>query len=173
MIKSIHLKQVATYDEKVGVQINDLTKVNFIYGANGSGKTTLTKFLHNHDTNDPNFLNCSLSWYQNIHPKVLVYNKDFRERNFGKESLDGVFTLGQATKDEIENIENKKTELQDLFYLGTTKRETLEKQIKLKGEQENNFKEEVWVEIYKKHEPVFKEAFKGGSGAMVSAKVPA
>ena len=43
MIESLILKKVATYDE-AGIQITDLKKVNFIYGANGSGKTTLTKF---------------------------------------------------------------------------------------------------------------------------------
>ena len=46
MIESISIKKVATYDD-TGVQINDLKKVNFIYGANASGKTTISNYLYN------------------------------------------------------------------------------------------------------------------------------
>lgn len=39
MIKKINIKSVATFDE-AGDIIDDLRKINFIYGGNGSGKTT-------------------------------------------------------------------------------------------------------------------------------------
>ena len=39
MIKTVSIKKVATFDS-TGVQINDLKKVNFVYGTNGCGKTT-------------------------------------------------------------------------------------------------------------------------------------
>jgi len=45
MITSLNIKNVATCDPEKGVQINDLKKVNFIYGANGSGKTTISNFI--------------------------------------------------------------------------------------------------------------------------------
>jgi AAA15 family ATPase/GTPase len=39
MIEKLEIKNIATFDEN-GIQIDDLKKINFIYGANGSGKTT-------------------------------------------------------------------------------------------------------------------------------------
>ena len=45
MIKSISLKNVALYKNEA--KIENLNKINFIYGSNGSGKTTLTNFLKN------------------------------------------------------------------------------------------------------------------------------
>ncbi len=44
MLESISIKRIATYDD-AGIQITDLKKINFVYGANGSGKTTLTKLI--------------------------------------------------------------------------------------------------------------------------------
>jgi len=104
MLESITIKKIATYDE-AGIQITDLKKVNFVYGANGCGKTTLSNFLQN--PIDGKFANCLAKW-KNVTPlKVLVYNKEFREQNFGKGKLNGVFTLGQATTIEIKLIEDK------------------------------------------------------------------
>lgn len=158
MIEAITLKNVATFDE-IGVQIQNFKKVNFIYGGNGSGKTTITKFLYNPD--DTSFADCSLIWNHGISIKTLIYNKDFRDRNFGKGTIAGVFTLGQATKEEIEAIEKKREEVQLIGAEGLIKRNTLDKQIQAKLDAENNFKEDVWTKIYKKNENDFKEAFKG------------
>ena len=158
MIESIEIKNIATFDD-TGIQINELKKVNFIYGVNGSGKTTITKFLYNQD--NPDFENSSLKWINGLAINTLVYNKDFRERNFGKGSIDGVFTLGQATKEQTEEIEKKRKELRELKDKGIQKKLTLDKQIETKKELDNQFKEEIWVSVYKKHENTFKEAFKG------------
>ena len=59
MIESITIKSVASFND-VGIQINDLKKVNFFYGANASGKTTISNFLQN--TDDEKFKNkgCSI-----------------------------------------------------------------------------------------------------------------
>ncbi|MEH7110216.1 AAA family ATPase, partial [Bacillus sp. JJ1764] len=57
MITKIGLKSVATYDED-GVTLDNLKKINFIYGNNGAGKTTITEFIRNPE----NFPNCSLEW---------------------------------------------------------------------------------------------------------------
>jgi wobble nucleotide-excising tRNase len=96
VLESINIKKIATYDE-AGIQITDLKKVNFIYGANASGKTTITKVIAN--PTDIRFADCSLVWQNNLPIEPLVYNKDFRENNFGKGKLNGVFTLGQATNE--------------------------------------------------------------------------
>lgn len=122
MIESITIKKVATYNE-TGIQINDLKKVNFIYGANGSGKTTISNYLQN--STDPKFANCTVTWGNAIELKTLVYNKVFRERNFGKGKLNGIFTLGEATTEEIKVIEDKVEALKLIKADGIKKRETL------------------------------------------------
>lgn len=156
MIKQIDIKNVATYDNQ-GVQIDNLKKVNFIYGANGSGKTTISNFIY--DYSDQKFNSCSLTW-QNASPlKVLVYNKEFRERNFGKGKLNGIFTLGEASADQIKIIEEKNEELKVIKADGLQKRETLIKLQEEKNKLENDFKENTWTNVYKKYERVFKEAY--------------
>jgi len=160
MIKQIDIKNVATYDNQ-GVQINNLKKVNFIYGANGCGKTTISNFVH--DNSDPKFNNCSLTWQNALPLRVLVYNKEFRERIFGKGKLSGVFTLGKASVEQIKVIETKTEELNAIKAEVIQKRETLDKQKADKEKLENDFKEATWTKVYKKHEIAFKEAFVGSS----------
>lgn len=158
MIESITIKDVASYD-KEGVVIDDLNKINFIYGANASGKTTISNFIY--DSSDSKFSNCSLVWKNNLPLNVLVYNKGFRERNFGKGKLSGVFTLGEATTEQIKEIEQKNEELKAIKADGIRKHETLDKLKSEKELLENNFKETTWKNVYKKHEIDFKEAFQG------------
>ena len=158
MIQSIEIKNVATYDNQ-GVQINDLKKINFIYGANASGKTTISNFIYNNS--DPKFNSCSLTWENGLPLNVLVYNKEFRNRNFGKGKLNGVFTLGEATADQIKVIEQKNEELKTIKAEGIQKRETFEKLKTDKEKLENDFKETTWIKVYKKNENDFKEAFTG------------
>lgn len=158
MIDSLSIKKVATYDD-AGVQIENLNKVNFIYGANGTGKTTISRLID--IQGESHFDDCSLSWKNGISLQTLVYNKEFREQNFGKGSIAGVFTLGKATKDEIEAIEKKQQELEQIKSDGIQKKRTLEAQEQKKETLELNFKEDVWIDIYKKNETHFKEAFTG------------
>ncbi|MER2999187.1 AAA family ATPase [Pontibacter populi] len=158
MIEHFSIKEVATYDES-GIQVAGLKKINFIYGANGSGKTTVTKYFYNPE--DTVFHKCNLGWLGGTPVKALVYNKDFRNRNFGKGNIDGVFTLGQATKEQIEEIEQKTKNREEIKEKGRKEKKSLETLNFKLQELENDFKEEVWVEIYKKYEPEFKEAFKG------------
>ena len=51
------------------------------------------------------FQNVNWEWQNDIELKSLVYNKEFRDRNFGKGTIAGVFTLGQATTEEAKIIE--------------------------------------------------------------------
>jgi wobble nucleotide-excising tRNase len=158
MIEKITIKNVASYDTE-GVIIADLRKVNFIYGANGCGKTTISNFLH--DTSDSRFMSCSCDWKNGQEINVLTYNKKFRERNFGKGKLNGIFTLGEATTEQIRVIEEKMEQLKTLKEESIKKRQT-QKEQKLKLEQlESDFKEDVWRKVYKKNETTFKEAFTG------------
>jgi wobble nucleotide-excising tRNase len=158
MLESITVKGVATYDA-TGIQINNLRKINFLYGANGCGKTTLSKLIYS--PADTAYSDCHLGWRGNLPINVLVYNKDFRERNFGKGKMDGVFTLGQATKEDIETIEKMQSKLVEIKDNGIEKKKTLEKQEETKSKEDNDFKEAIWADIYKANEDEFKEAFRG------------
>jgi len=158
MIQNIIIKKTATYDE-VGSKLVDLKKINFIYGANGSGKTTLSNFIA--DYKDIRYPDCSIVWQYEQTLKTLVYNKEFRDRNFGSGNINGVFTLGQATDEDIQNINKKQEELSQIKEDGIKKKETLEKQKKTLRDKEEGFREKCWTKVYKKYENNFKEAFKG------------
>ena len=158
MIQSIQIKNVATYDN-TGIHIDGLKKINFIYGANVCGKTTISNYIN--DTTDLNFISCLLTWQGGLPIKVLVYNKLFRDRNFGKGKLNGVFTLGEATAEQIKVIDEKTEELKVIKADGAKKRETLEAQGLKKEKLETDFKEATWTKAYKKYEHIFKEAFTG------------
>jgi wobble nucleotide-excising tRNase len=158
MLQSVILQDVATYNTE-GVELSDLKKANFIYGENGTGKSTLAKFIDN--PSDPTFAECSLGWKDNAPLKALVYNKDFRERNFGKGKLNGIFTLGQNTKEGMEAVAKKQLELEEAKAEAAKRQEAMAEQNELKEDKEAEFKELAWKEIYKKNETDFKEAFKG------------
>lgn len=158
MIRTISLKNTATFDE-TGIEISEFKKVNFIYGANGSGKTTISNFIY--EPTNARFSECQLNWQNDIELKSLVYNKEFRDRNFGSGTIAGVFTLGQATKEEAELIEEKRKKLKELKEKGIQQQAVLHKQIEMRDNLEDDFREKVWTSIYKKHEIRFKEAFRG------------
>ncbi len=109
MIKRITLRDVATFDHE-GVTFDDLAKVNFIYGGNGTGKTTISRLLAS--WGDAQYSNCQIEW-DGKPVGVLVYNKDFRLRNF-KESIPGVFAVGKEwvnNSGELAELRKKRVEL--------------------------------------------------------------
>lgn len=109
MLNEIFLKNVATYDDS-GTFLNNLKEINFIYGANGSGKTTVSNFIHN--PQDIKYQQCSVKWKDGQIVDTMVYNKTFKETNFNSSNhIQGVFTLGQATDDDIKLIDEKKEQL--------------------------------------------------------------
>ena len=158
MIESITIKNVATYDFN-GVTFNNLKKVNFIYGANGSGKTTISNLIQN--PIDEKYQACSISFNNKNPLKTLVYNKEFRQQNFGKGAIKGVFTLGQATKEEIEDINKKTEELKTIKQEISKQKETLSKQKTSKSDLEDAFKEDCWKNVKHEYEEIFKQAFMG------------
>lgn len=159
MIESISIRNIATFDPADGVIIEGLKKVNFFYGANGSGKTTIANFLQN--PSDTKFKDCGVSWKNGQPIKTLVYNKEFREINFGKGKIEGVFTLGEATKEEKRVIDDKTEQLKIIKSEGEKIRGSLNAQTEKKEALETEFKEFSWTKIYKKYQSVFKEAFTG------------
>lgn len=104
MIKTIKLKNCATYLSE-GTSIENCQKINFFYGPNGSGKSTISNFLQ--DPTDLLYRECIIEWENDTAVDIMVYNRRFRERNF-KENIAGVFTLGQATIEDIRALEEMK-----------------------------------------------------------------
>lgn len=158
MIEQIHIDSVACYDN---VTINNLKKINFIYGANGVGKTTISNIIQSPDK----YPNCKIDWLGNSPISTLVYNKNFREQNFGESKIPGVFTLGSATKENVEEIERMKTKFGVHSEEIIQKRKTIESQ-KGKLDQFNiEFANYVWESIKRKYEEIFKDAFQGFSNS--------
>ena len=60
MLQQIAIKNIATFDQ-CGIKLDNLRKINFIYGNNGTGKTTISNYLASSNENDK-YHDCSLSW---------------------------------------------------------------------------------------------------------------
>ena len=113
MIKKIVLRDIASYDHN-GVTFDNLARGNFIYGGNGTGKTTLSRVLENPSA----YPQCQVEW-EDAPVKVLVYNKDFRVRNF-KESIPGVFALGAEGVNSTRQTQRISSQIAERFRAGKT-----------------------------------------------------
>ena len=109
MITSINIQNVATYTRPA--ELNDLRKINFIFGANGTGKTTISRVIEQATGHE----HCLTQWSGGTPLEVMVYNRDFVERNFNQEStVKGIFTLGDNQVEAEKEIERLKPELDKL-----------------------------------------------------------
>ena len=144
MIRKIIIKDVASYDSE-GVVLDNLQKVNFIYGGNGTGKTTIGRLLGS-ENRKAEYPSCEVEWDGEELP-VLVYNKDFRDKNFA-EYIPGIFTLGaDAVKAENE-IKKLHQELDyNIKKAGEARRgaEKCEKDIE---KEQENLVETLWQMVY-------------------------
>ncbi|WP_445778083.1 AAA family ATPase [Shewanella sp.] len=157
MIESFKLKGVATYKPD-GIEVSGLKKINFFYGANGCGKTTTSNYLT--DTNIEKFSECSIHWQGNSPLNTIVYNKAFRDKNFGGSDIAGVFTLGEASTEQVEQIRLKKAAF-DNEEKQLTGNQTVLKQKNVELETAvSEFTEQCWS-LYKKYGDDFKEALQG------------
>lgn len=154
MIKKIVIRDVASYDAE-GVVLDDLQKVNFIYGGNGTGKTTISRVLGAHMTQGIvhmtpiNIGRCKIEW-KGKKNDVFVYNKDFRDRNFG-EYIPGIFTLGEHAIEAERLIEEKQAEQKEMQK---KVKEAKQAQDEYKGMIEDlkrQLKEKIRNEIYEKY----------------------
>ena len=157
MIKTIKLKNCATYPSVV-TSIENCQKVNFFYGSNGSGKSTISNFLYN--PTGLQYRECEIEWENDTAVDVVVYNREFRARNF-KENIAGVFTLGQATIKDMQALEKMKEQRTKKNEDYTTRDTTLKKKRKEESECKAIFKDIVWERILKPNEADFQEAFSG------------
>ena len=158
MITNITMKNYASYDSD-GVKLEDCDKINFIYGHNGSGKSTISNYLS--DRTVARYNDCCIEFENGIETDVLVYNKAFREKNLQSTDMPGVFTLGEASAEQLAKLEELKKglkerekEYQDSLTMLEAKNGEWQS---LSAEYEKN----VWEQIFQKNDPNFKEAFTG------------
>ncbi|NOH31081.1 AAA family ATPase [Vibrio mediterranei] len=163
MIRSIKLADVATYTT-TGVHFSNLKKINFIYGANGCGKTTASTYLSQPE--DGKYQNCQITWDNDRPLSTLVYNKAFREKNFGSSDIAGVFTLGQATKEQLDAIKDKKSSLQNEKDQISRLTVSLNQQTEVKNEADKDITERCW-KVFKSYESEFRSALTGSIGSKV------
>jgi wobble nucleotide-excising tRNase len=107
MINKIKLRNIASYKNETVIE--DLAKVNFVFGNNGSGKTTIAKFLHDSslptEQRDSRFSHCSLEYDANSDSEILVFDDSFVTNNFyNQDSLKGIFSLDKINEDLEQQI---------------------------------------------------------------------
>lgn len=156
MIKKIVIKDTATFDS-TGVELDNLQKVNFIYGGNACGKTTISRVLSS-DNLTASYPNCKVEWDGQTLP-VVTYNKDFRERNF-LENIPGVFTLGEASVDAIKEIDGLVAERDECDRKLKTANANITKREEEIKALESERQERLWKNVFKKNEE-FKICLKG------------
>lgn len=162
MIESISVSQAGSYGNDAQT-LMPLVKINYIYGSNGAGKTTISKIIHN----ESSFPSCSIKWKNNNQLTPYVYNRDFVVNNFSGDSIQGIFTLGEETKDLTENIEKLIQQRdKEQASIDSKKRNLNSNDIAIPGVHqklekiESDFKNDCWNQK-KKHDDYFYKAFEG------------
>ncbi|MNW38746.1 hypothetical protein D3C74_158200 [compost metagenome] len=146
---------MATYNE-LGITMDDLKKINFIYGNNGSGKTTLSEYLRKPEFHP----NSSMEWHGRD-LKICVYNRNFVNENFRMgNSIKGIFTLGRESVELQSQINELKEKIKQhdeaiIKISGTISERTTEL-----DKNAEVFKDSCW-EIKKKIDLDFKESIEG------------
>lgn len=130
------------------------TLVNFFYGKNGTGKSTIADELRQHHGISP-----AIDDYE-----LLVYDKQFIDRNFQEDALPGVFSLNES------NIEIQKTIEEKTAQRIKTKKDIDEKDGALTDKNKKLRKirtdfEGVCWEVAGELKTDFPEAFKGSSNS--------
>ncbi|WP_176520907.1 AAA family ATPase [Bacillus thuringiensis] len=139
MIKKITLKNVATYNQ-TGTYLDNLKKINFIYGNNGAGKTTISEFIRKEE----DFPDCILEW-EDKKTATYVYNRNFVNENFRLDNpIKGIFTLGRESVELQEKITDLKAKIRkhedDIRNLDESHNKKYEEKLALIEE----FKEQCW-----------------------------
>lgn len=170
MINQLTIKSVATYTTPV--TLTDLRKINFIFGSNGSGKTTIGRAIEQAEGHT----DCEISWSGGSPLEVMVYNRDFVDRNFNVSSpLRGVFTLGENQVQAEAEIATLRPQLeQQITKIAglNTNLDGNDQQIGNRKELEgveNTFREKAWKQK-QKHDDYFQYAFTGVRGNQESFK---
>ena len=89
MLQSIKIASIGSYSAE-GETLENLKRVNFLFGSNGTGKTTISRVL----ANPANYPASSVAWTAARPLDTLVYNHDFHSKVFADSTAPGIFTLG-------------------------------------------------------------------------------
>lgn len=161
MITRIQMKECLPYDVD-GAELNECQKVNFIYGANGSGKSTISEFMRNYGVENERYDKSSITWNSVETAPIMVYNREFRKLNFSQDNgIPGVFTLGEATIEDIRELERLKAELVNKREEANRRSASIKKKEEEKQTYISAFIEKVWVDVLKSNEETFQKAFDG------------
>jgi len=163
MLKKISISNVATYPA-TPQELNDLGKINFVYGSNGSGKTTISRII----AHPEQYASCSTTWEGNLQLQAFVYNRDFVEENFKQtDSIRGIFTLGSDNNSIRESIEEKQRKINECEDAIKNALKNLEGVDGISGKRKELMKTEgdiadhCWNKIKKPYDGVFQNAFEG------------
>ena len=157
MIESISISKVATYLDLPEV-MNNLSKINFIFGFNGSGKTTITRVIAHKQNNYPS---CEICWERGKSMEILVYNRDFIEHNFNESTeLKGVFTLGKKQFKVDTDIDDVKSNIKNLNEEIDLLTETLHGKKGELDELEEQLSDKCWKQK-QKYDHILKGGFEG------------
>lgn len=122
-----------------GATLNDLKKVNFIFGPNGTGKTSITRILGEglddaritHRTDDSS------------NREILILNSQYIEETF-KETENGIFFLGKqsiANENEIQEHKSRKEKIAGLIEALQSDKDELDKD---QSDAERELLNSVW-----------------------------
>jgi len=166
MIERIKIRNVASYGDS-GSELNDLAKVNFVFGSNGTGKTTISRIIDN--VREYPF--CVVDWKNGTQLDTLVYNSDFVERNLNQpDELEGIFTLGEKDKEIFDKIGTAKSELDKISESIADLKIAIEGEMGDGGKRQElndlnrEFTEKCW-KLKAEYEPQFIVAFTGLRGS--------
>lgn len=169
MIETLIICDCATYPP-TPCTLAGLKTINYLFGANASGKTTISRVI----ASVASYPKCSITWQPITPLDCLVYNSNFRDRNFKETGpLKGVFTLGEQNKQLLEEIEEKQKRITEKFAEIEKLKRTLDGDEMLQGKRRElttlraTFAETCWAQKVK-HEQSFKSAFHGWMGSKES-----
>lgn len=138
MITKIEIKDTATYQNET---LDNLNKINFIYGNNGSGKTTISRIVRD----ESKYPSCKVEWKDNTKLETLVYNSDFVEENFQpSQEIKGIFTLGKEEADTQKKIDLEKGEIEKINKELADIASNIEKNENIKKDFISETKESFW-----------------------------
>ncbi len=155
MIEQISVANLGTYSDKQAT-LTGLKAVNFVYGPNGAGKSTIARTCAEGNPK-------RVSW-KGPTTDVVVYSRDFVQRNFDKsEEIPGVFTLGE------ENVENKRkiANLKEACDKNSKKLKDLVENIQTTKDRSKAVNETMIEQAWnikasiEQKQPLFREALKG------------
>lgn len=161
MIAEITIQNVATYTGPV--TLSDIRRINYIFGPNGSGKTTIGRAIEQAEGHT----DCQINWSGGTPLEVMVYNRDFVDRNFNLSSpVRGVFTLGENQVQAETQIATLRPQAEQQLSRITALHNLLDGDSEQIGKRqeltnlESTFRDKAWKQK-QKHDDYFQVAFTG------------